>query len=253
MFRTFSLTVLITYLLLATACKSGHISSVSYQNTTINDQVNTIDSSLVFVYLPYKAKLDSDMKRVISESESEMIKNRPESELTNLLADLLLEEGKAEAESAGFQFSPDISFFNYGGIRAGLPKGKITIEKIFEIMPFENEMVYVLLNGKQLEEFYNKIASVGGGSIGGARFIISNEKAKNILIAGKPLQPDKKYWMVTNDYAANGGDDLEILRQRLEFVNTGLKIRDIIVRNFERQQKEGKTLKATIDGRIKNE
>ena len=59
--------------------------------------------------------------------------------------------------------------------------------------------------------------------------------------------------MVTNDYAANGGDDLSILRQRLDFKNTGLKIRDVIIRNFEKQHKSGITLKENLDGRISNE
>ena len=36
---------------------------------------------------------------------------------------------------------PDASYVNYGGLRASLPQGKITVERIFELMPFENEIV----------------------------------------------------------------------------------------------------------------
>ena len=253
MFRTFSLILLITSILLSTACKSTYFSSVSFQNTAIDEKINTVDSSLVLIYQPYKSKLDSDMNRVISVCENDMEKNRPESGLTNLLADLLLEEGKAEAAEKSMQIAPDVSFFNYGGIRTGLPKGNITVEKAFEIMPFENEMVMILLSGVQLQQFYDKVAEAGGGSVGGARFTITNEKAKNIVVSGKPLQPENKYWMVTNDYAANGGDDLSILRQRLDFISTGIKIRDVIIRNFEKRHKAGLTLKEKLDGRISHE
>lgn len=253
MFRTFSLTVLITYFLLATACKSSYISSVSYQNTSIDEQINTVDSNLVSIYLPYKNKLDSDMNRVISVCETDMVKNKPESGLTNLLADLLLEEGKTEARNQSLNFVPEVSFFNYGGIRTGLQKGIIKVGKAFEIMPFENEMVFVQLTGTQLQQFYDLIAEEGGGSVGGVRFVISDKKATHIIVSGKPLQPENKYWMATNDYAANGGDDLSVLRQRLDFKSTGVKIRDVIIRNFEKQHKAGLTLKENLDGRISNE
>jgi len=253
MFRTFSLTVLITYILLVTACKSNYVTSVSYKNTAVDEQVNTVDSNLVSIYLPYKNKLDSDMNRVISFCETDMVKNKPESGLTNLLADLLLEEGKTEAKNQDLQVVPEVSFFNYGGIRTGLQKGNISVGKAFELMPFENEMVLIQLTGVQLQQFYDLIAESGGGSVGGARFVISNKKAKNIIVAGKPLQPENRYWMVTNDYAANGGDDLSILRQRLDFKSTGVKLRDVIIRNFEKRQKAGFTLKENLDGRISHE
>lgn len=253
MFRTFSLTVLITYFLLATACKSTYISSVSYKNTSVDEQVNNIDSNLVSIYLPYKNKLDIDMNRIISVCEIDMVKNKPESGLTNLLADLLLEEGKDKARNQSLNFVPEVSFFNYGGIRTGLQKGNITVGKAFELMPFENEMVFVQLTGAQLQQFYDLIAESGGGSVGGVRFVISNRKAKNIIVSGKSLQPENKYWMVTNDYTANGGDDFIVLRQRLDFKSTGIKIRDVIIRNFEKQHKAGLTLKENLDGRIGNE
>jgi 2',3'-cyclic-nucleotide 2'-phosphodiesterase (5'-nucleotidase family) len=253
MFRTFSLTVLITYILLAIACKSAYVTSVGYQNTAVDEQINTIDSNLVSIYLPYKNKLDSDMNRVISVCENDMVKNKPESGLTNLLADLLLEEGKAEAKNQAMQIDPEISFFNYGGIRTGLQKGNITVGKAFELMPFENEMVLIQLTGVQLQQFYDLVAESGGGSVGGARFVISGGKSKNIVVSGKPLQPENKYWMVTNDYAANGGDDLSVLRQRLDFKSTGVKMRDVIIRNFEKRQKAGIALKVNLDGRISNE
>jgi len=253
MFRTFSLCVLITYILLTTACKSIYVTSANFQNTSVDEQINTLDSNLVLVYLPYKNKLDSDMNRVISVCEKNMVKNKPESGLTNLLADLLLEEGKTEAQMYNMQIVPDVSFFNYGGIRAGLPKGNITVGKAFELMPFENEMVFIQLSGMQLQQFCDLIAESGGGSVAGVRFIISNKKAKNVTVGGNPVQAENKYWMVTNDYAANGGDDLAILRQRLDLKGSGFKIRDAIIRNFEKQQKAGLTLKENFDGRISHE
>ncbi len=254
MCRTFSLFLLITYLLVAPACKSTYIpSSVSYQNINIDEQVNTIDSALVRSYLPYKEKLEADMNRVISVCEANMVKDKPESALTNLLADLLLEEGIVEAKTKGLNLKPEVSYFNYGGIRTGLNKGNITVGKVFEIMPFENEMVFVQLTGSQLQLFFDGVAKRNGDSVGGVRFKISGEKATQITISGQPLDTEKKYWMVTNDYVANGGDENDVLRQRSDYVVPNMKIRDAIIRNFEAKQKAGETIKAKTDGRISHE
>jgi 2',3'-cyclic-nucleotide 2'-phosphodiesterase (5'-nucleotidase family) len=254
MCRTFSLFLLITYLLVAPACKSTFIpSSVAYQNISIDAQVNTIDSALVRLYLPYKEKLEADMNRVISVCEADMVKDKPESALTNLLADLLLEEGKAEAKIKELNLKPEVSYFNYGGIRTGLNKGNITVGKVFEIMPFENEMVFVQLTGSQLQQFFDDVAHRNGDSVGGVTFKISGEKATKITISGQPLDTEKKYWMVTNDYVANGGDENDVLRQRSDYVVPGMKIRNAIIRNFEAKQKAGETIKEKTDGRISHE
>ena len=193
------------------------------------------------------------MSRVISTSKTEMMKKKPESKLTNFLADLLLEEGISEAKKENLNIQPRISYFNYGGIRTYLPKGEITVGRIFELMPFENEMVFVQLNGKQVQEFFNSIAKKGGDSLGGVRFIISNQQAKNVMINGKRLNPDSNYWIVTNDYIANGGDGMEIFNKKIKVINTGKKIRDVIISYLEKKQKEGVLLTAELDGRIKDE
>jgi 2',3'-cyclic-nucleotide 2'-phosphodiesterase (5'-nucleotidase family) len=193
------------------------------------------------------------MQRVISISEVELIKQKPESGLTNLLSDLLLKEGQNAALKSNLKIVPVVSFFNYGGIRTSLPKGEITVGKIFELMPFENEMVFIQLTGEQLQQFYDIVAQKGGDSVGGVRFVISNGKAKNVIIYGENLMPEKKYWMVTNDYTANGGDGLQILAQHSELIGSGKKIRDVIISNLEERQKEGKALVENLDGRITNE
>lgn len=254
MVRSFSYTLLITWILLSTSCKTNYVTTqTGTQNIPVSESVNLLDSQIVRLYLPYKGILEKDMGRVISKSEVELVKQKPESGLTNLLADLLLDEGLKFAVENNLQILPEVSFFNYGGIRTSLPKGEITVGKIFELMPFENEMVFIRLTGIQLQQFCDIVAAFGGESVGGVRFVISNRKAKNVFVNGEKLDTEKKYWLVTNDYSANGGDDLEVFAQRLEYIGSGCKIRDIIISNFEDRQKKGEFLTEKLDGRITNE
>lgn len=254
MLRSFSYSLLITCFLLVASCKTNYVpTSFETQNISVLSNGNAVDSQMVQMYLPYKNILEKDMKRVISVSEKEMVKQKPESYLTNFLADLLLEEAINEAEINQFEIELKISYFNYGGIRAPLPKGEITVGNIFELMPFENEMVFLQLTGNQIQQFLNQIAKKGGDSLGGARFVISNEKAENIRIDGEPLISNKKYWLVTNDYVAEGGDGLTVFTERLEMIKSGTKIRDLIIVHLEQKHKKGEVLMVKVDGRISNE
>ena len=252
--RSFTYTLLITWVIILGACKTHYVkTSSSTRNVVVSDSLNQLDSHMVQIYLPYKKILEKDMNRVIAVSEREMLKGKPESGLTNFLADLLLEEGNEYLKNSPHNFQTDISYFNYGGIRTFLPEGEITVGKIYELMPFENEMVFLKLNGRQVQDFLNAVARHGGDSLGGVRFKIAEGTAKNISMDGKSLQPNEYYWLVTNDYIAQGGDDFEVLTQRSEFVNSGQKIRDIIISHLEMLNEQGKILSAETDGRITNE
>jgi 2',3'-cyclic-nucleotide 2'-phosphodiesterase (5'-nucleotidase family) len=254
MVRSFSYTLLITWILLSVSCKTTYVpTQTNTENILVSENANPPDSQLVQLYIPYKKILEKDMGRVISNSEQELVKQKPESGLTNLLADLLLSEGKKFADENNLKINPELSFFNYGGIRTSLPKGEITVGKIFELMPFENEMVFIQLTGAQLQQFYDIVAENGGESVGGVRFTISGGKAKSVLVNGEKLVPGGKYWLITNDYSANGGDGLEVFTQRIEWVGSGKKIRDIIISNFEKRQKNGQIITGKLDGRITNE
>ena len=89
--RHFSKLLLITSVVIAFSCKPNLIlKEVKTKNLTVAENVSPLDIQIVLQYLPYKNILEKDMQRVISFSEKEMVKGKPESGLTNLLADLLL-------------------------------------------------------------------------------------------------------------------------------------------------------------------
>ena len=170
--------------------------------------------------------------------------------MNNFFGDLFLEQGEKVLKNFGRYIKPDISYFNYGGIRTSLPKGEITVGKIFEMMPFENELVFIQVSGTQVREFLDAIAQGGGDSLGGVRFKISNKKAKDIEIGGSPLQPDSFYWMVTNDYVAAGGDNREMLTHPKEYIDSGEKVRDVIIEYLETKYQSGEEIVKAKDGRI---
>lgn len=251
MCRTFSYTLLITWVLLTISCKTQFVQkSYETNNISISENAAEVDSQLVQLYSPFKRILEKDMQRVISVSDKEMVKDKPESALTNLLADLLMVEGSKNCTDLGFSFIPDFAIQNYGSIRVPLPKGEITVGNIFELMPFENELVYVKLSGKQVARLISFLIEEEESCISGIRLKIKDKTATEIKIGGKPLVLGNFYWIATSEFVAEGGDDFIIFKEKLDIKQSGIKIRDAIISYLEERQQKGELISVIPDGRI---
>jgi len=199
---------------------------------------------------PYREKVNADMTEVLCLSPEAVYGGRPESPLTNYCADLTLEESNRFCAIKHPEIKIEVAMINRGGLRVPLPKGEIKTMTMFELMPFENEVVFLKLKGDVMAQFINHLAARGGEGVSGVRFGIKNDKAIQVEIAGKPIDPARSYWLVTSDYIANGGDGSDILAKSSERIDTGIKARDMFIQYFKRLGKEGKTVQAKTDGRI---
>lgn len=233
------------------SCKSTLIvHEIKTENISNSGNLTTVDSSVVRLVQPYKDKLAGKMREVIGSGTTELIKGRPESKLTNYLGDLLLKEGQSYAKSHPLKPTPVIAYQNYGGLRAIVPKGDITVGKIYELMPFENEMVLLKLKGDDVYAFAEKIAASGGDCVSGIQIGIRDGKVSHFEVNGKPLDRTAEYWLVTNDYVAGGGDGMEMFARRLEYIPTGIKLRDCIISYMRREYRAGKKISPNLDRRI---
>ena len=142
----------------------------------------------------------------------------------------------------------DICLLNHGGIRSILPKGNVTARTAFEIMPFENTMVVIALKEEQIFELVDYfIAEKKPHPLSGITFTIDkNKTAKNILVQGKPIEKDKIYYVGTNDYLSNGGDNMNFFKKGIEKFDLDYKLRNILIDYF----KEVDTIPVINDTRI---
>lgn len=243
--------IILIFLFGICSCKSNLIiQDIKTENIPNSDKLTRVDSSLIKLVQPYKDNLAAEMQEVIGTSTDDLVKERPESKLTNYLGDLLLEEGRSFAETLPKKPLPQLAYLNYGGLRTTLPRGEITVGKIFELMPFENEMVLLKLRGEDLHTFAEKLAAQGGDCVSGLKLTISDGKIADFEVAGQPFNRAAEYWLVTNDYVANGGDDMTMFTNRTAYIATGIKLRDCIIGYMRKEYKSGKKISPELDGRI---
>jgi len=245
-------TVVLIFLL--AACKSPvMLSKVETSEYILSDSAVGKEDSLIKVKIrPYSEKMAADMGAVLAQSAEAMHKGIPESLLGNFVADLCFERVKREYKPQDGH-SVDFAFFNTGGLRKSLPAGSITKGDIYELMPFENELVILTLNAEVMKNLLNFIASKGGEPVSALRFVIKDKTAVDITIGGVALDPTKSYKVVTSDYLANGGDKYSFLSSATHRESTSIKIRDAIIQHLYIKGKTEEIVQEKLDGRISNE
>jgi len=195
--------------------------------------------------LPVKQRIDARMNVVIGRAAETMRGKGPESLLSNFSADVY-----RQTASAFLKEEVDISVVNLGGLRTVVPAGNITVGKVFELMPFENELVIVWLKGDKLNGLLQYFAGMGGEGVSGIRMEIKEKKAVNITVGGKPLDMEKLYSIATNDYLAGGNDKMIQLAQNVKRINTGIKVRDMLLDYIKSETQKGNMIQSKLDGRI---
>ncbi|MBP7612116.1 MAG: 5'-nucleotidase C-terminal domain-containing protein, partial [Paludibacter sp.] len=234
-------------LLSATSCSHKRWSTLQSSSVkiAIDSTANALADKSYTAYLqPFKQKVDGQMNEVIGQAAETMKGHAPESLLSNFSADVYLQT------ATNFQGeNVDIAIVNLGGLRTVVPAGDITVRKVFELMPFENELVLLWLKGDKLNELLQYFASMGGEGVSGLRMEIKDGKAVNITINDKPLDPTKVYSIVTNDYLAGGNDKMVQLAQAEKRVNTGIKVRTMLLNYIKNETKKGNKIQSKLDGR----
>lgn len=198
----------------------------------------------------YRSSLEAEMNQVIAHSAQLMRKGTPEDLLNNFIADLVLEKGETfyRPDDGG---SIDFCILNYGGLRTSIPEGPVTRSRIFEVMPFENEMVVLTLSPEKTWEVFEYIASRSTGTpIAGLKVGIRDGKPSEVLIRGEVFNPDRDYRVLTSDYLAGSGDNMAFFANPVQTEVLGLRIRDAIIMHLEEQHARGQMISSRLDGRI---
>ena len=216
----------------AIACKKSNMILYKVEGKQlVTDSTLIDDQKIADIIAPYKKHLNEQLDSVICITPINLtrIDGKLESSLGNLMADICFELGNPIFEK---QTNKTIDFvlFNYGGIRAPIPKGSITARNAFEVMPFENELVIAELSGEKVKEllhylFINKIAH----PIAKLSLKLNTETYQDVTINDLSFDETKNYFVLTSDYLQEGGDKMNFFKNPVSLHKTGYKIRTALI------------------------
>ncbi|TCM59385.1 5'-nucleotidase [Acinetobacter calcoaceticus] len=144
--------------------------------------------------------------------------NQHGGDIQQMIAEAFLQQGKAF-------FDADVSFQNGGGVRVDVAQGDVTVEKIYQVLPFNNVLVRLDMTGAEikatLEDAMNAVVTQDNSTgsypyTGGLRWNVDLNQDRGQRLTKlevrmsngqyAPLDLTKTYRVITIDFLANGGD-----------------------------------------------
>jgi len=195
---------------------------------TLKDDANTLA-----IYKKYEEESGPVFGKVLGKTTVELDHDRYAG--PSLLGEWVSEVMK---DKAGVQ----IAMNNGGGLRVPVPAGDITAGILYEVMPFDNTLYTMKLSGADVKaniEHGIMNEDIGWVQIAGVK-VTYNPKAEAgnritsmVLEDGTPVEMDKYYTVVTNDFMFTGGDNYNF-KNAQDGLNTFIPIRDALMEAVEK-------------------
>ena len=241
------------FMMVSCAPKHYHLASVERSRIIIDSRFdhNPDEEAAKFIE-PYKRVNDSIMGPVVGVAAHNMHPTRPESDLSNLLADILVWAAKDYGEE------PVLGIYNMGGIRADLTKGNVTYGDVLDVAPFENKICFTTLTGEKMLKLFEQIAKREGEGVSrGLELVIEGPvgegRVKSVRLYGKEIDPKAEYRVTTINYLLEGNDGMPALGEGTNVVApeaASNNTRYLIMNYFRDKQARGEIVDSKVEGRI---
>lgn len=208
------------------------------------------DSSIYTMTLNYKGKLDSTMQESIGFAIHTLTKKNTESTLGNWVCDALI-----FFSNDSLKIQPDFAIVNYGGIRINqIDSGIIKLGQLYELMPFDNNLVMVYMDSSGISKLVSKMAYFRGWPQSASinYKLIKDSLSSFILINNSPLNSKKIYRVLMSDYIYNGGDNMDfLLKYQVDLIP--VMLRDALIYSCKKLSKLHGGIQSKLDHRILKE
>lgn len=158
------------------------------------------------------------------------------------------------------------------GPSSGQQVHEITVEELFNVLPFDNTITTMFLSGSEVQALFDYVsarsAERGCGAqaqISSARFIMdcANEVAVDVTVGGswdpcvtdedcvdpgeicsalrcgRAIDPSESYELATNNYIAGGGSGFAVLENNTTQEDSGISMRDAVEFYMEKISEDG--------------
>ncbi len=134
--------------------------------------------------------------------------------------------------------SADFAVMSGGGVRDSIEAGNISYKDVLKVQPFGNTVVYIDMNGKEVEEYLTAVAQKTPDSgaypqFANVSFVSTGGKLSGLKIKDQPVDPAKTYRMATLSFNGTGGDGYPEIDKKPGYVNTGFVDAEVLKQYIE--------------------
>lgn len=224
------------------------LSKIEGKQIQIDSTLKAVDSISAFVQ-PFKSRINQVLDSTLAYAPSSLLLDdgTRNTSMGNLMADIILTEVAPLFKSkTGKEI--DFAVLNRGGIRSIISAGNVSARNAYEVMPFENYISIVELDGTATRELITfLITATRSHPIAGMQIIMGkNGGLESVTINGKPFDENRNYFVATSDYLVQGGPSIGFFNHIVSTADTGYLVRNAIIDHLKKID----TLKATTDNRF---
>ena len=154
-----------------------------------------------------------------------------ECEMGTLLADAML----ARVKDQGIE----IALQNGGGVRSSIDAGPVTMGEVLTVLPFQNTLSTFYVPGstvvEALENGVSQLTDVAGRflQVAGLTYAYDGSaevgaRVSDVMVGGAPIDLDKVYGVVSNNYVRNGGDGFKMFISAENAYDFGPDVADVV-------------------------
>lgn len=189
------------------------------------------DPAITKVIEPLAIELKATFGKELVQCPAGLMRGRfgEENLLGYWVADLMRERAQALL-NAPVRFA----ITNAGGLRGNIRPGVVKIADIYEVMPFENELVVAEYTGAEVIQIVKDgIQRRGGEPCSGilAKVLGTPEKPEISITwsDGSAINPTEVIKVALTDYLLSSGDTISALRKGRKSITTGVPLRDLLI------------------------
>ena len=229
------------------------LAAKSSRTIPVDDKVEA-DAEISKLVEPYDRETQAWLNQVIGESAKDLSAKDArfrDTAILDLIQRVQLEAGRADVSMAA-SFNPD----------ARIASGTVTVRDIAGLYIYENTLVTLEVTGRQLKDALEHSAKyflpyVPGKAasdlidekIPGYNFDLAEgvtydldiskpvgQRIQNLRYKGRPLSPEQKLRLVTNNYRVNGGGGYTMFKDAAVVYRSSEEIRELIIDWVERHK-----------------
>ena len=225
----------------------------SARTIPVDDKVEA-DSEVAQLVEPYHKETQTWLSTPIGESATELTAREArfqDTAILDLIQRVQMDVGKADVSMA--------AVFN---LQARIPKGRVTVREMAGLYVYENTLVVLEVTGQQVKDALEhsakyfrpyeegktlnelideKIPAYNFDIAEGVTYEINirkpfGQRIEKLQFKGKPLTPDQKLRLATNNYRVNGGGGYTMYKNAPVVYRSGEEIRELIIDWVERNK-----------------
>jgi 5'-nucleotidase len=241
---------------------TGRVEDIAVRNVVMAPDAFTPDAQLGAYLRDVRARSTAELAKPVARIATNNVARKEGESGESPLGDVIADAVVAATRDQGVQ----LGFMNPGGIRKDLEAGEggvVSFGQAQAVLPFGNTLVVLDISGAQLrtmleqqwdrpgkDQYMLQVSRGLSYAWDSSRPLGQRLVPGSLKVDGKPVEENKTYRIVANNFLADGGDNFPVLAKGVNRADTGMRDLDALIGYLKQNPDTGAASLAAPQPRI---